>query len=212
MEDDLLREAIRALLQEKGDVAVEPTRQSGPIAYYKINDPVGKLALIMPGINHPSYSTDMPKTIMEKSEGYLRRFSYIVPNGTGVSVAAALDAINRDKKVDLNTASERILIGHSAGGAAVLRYLTTSGAGPFNKIYLLDPTPTVTSLPMSDCSNVLLIHNWRNWSSGQERRKAFNLLGKDIAKKGGVAEENIMNHMAILDEGLTRAAMGVLAV
>jgi hypothetical protein len=65
---------------------------------------------------------------------------------------------------------------------------------------------------MSDCSNVLIIHNWRNWSNGQERRKAFNLLGKDIAKKGGVAEENIMNHMAILDEGLRRASIGALAV
>jgi hypothetical protein len=209
MEDDLLREAIRALLQEKGEMIPMPKRLSGSIAYYKIKNPVGKIALIMPGINHPRYSPDMPKTVMEQAEGYLKDFSYVVPNGPGVSVAVALSAIDKDKQVDFNTTSERILIGHSAGGNNVLRYLAAGGGSMFRRIYLLDPTPSVTSLPPAIGAKTVLIHNYLNWSKPAERRTKFIELGKSIIASGGVAEENTMGHMAILDEGLRRAALGL---
>lgn len=226
MERDLLRATIQGLLQESDaqsgsdSQGKTPKKLTGTIAYYKIKDPVGKFALVMPGITHPSYSPDMPKTVMELCEDYLWDFSYAVPNGPAYSVAAALEAIKKDKKVDINAATELTLIGHSAGGANVLSYITSTGAAMFNRIYLLDPTPIVTSIPASAGSKSLLIHNAMNWSDTAGRRKNFLLLGKSITDAGGHSEESVQNrkdpkfltHMGILDIGLRQAALGKITV
>jgi hypothetical protein len=202
---DLLREAIKSILQEKGNIP-------DVVKHTRISDPAGKLVLIMPGIDNAYGISSMADYCKKRANELLpESVSYIIPRDYRVSVAMALGEIKKQNVADLDSAGELMLAGFSAGGGSSLSFMSRSGdASMFDKFYLMDPSPVVATLPAAIGAKTLMIHNWRNWSEGATKRKPnFDSLSKSINAAGGQAEETKLGHMAIFDEGLKRIAQGM---
>lgn len=206
MEDKTLRQLIRGILNEKGEI--RPTKYASIKHVYAPSDvPARKLLIISPGVDNAYGWTSAADHHAKEADTRLSDdIAYVVANNAGTPISGVMkDIATNDtlSKIDHIEA-----LGFSGGGNTLIKFMKSNpDAAKISKFYLADPywggDTSSATIPYAD--KVVLMYKPGNWSAKHSMTEKFKVMDKSVKSGGGSSISTSLGHVEILKDMLNKA-------
>ena len=208
MKDEILRDLIRGILNESGQIEFDKYPSISNV-YAPSDKPARKLLVISPGRDNAYEWKGKPAAPHHYQNAITLLnddIAIVVAKNSGTSIDSVLADIAKNDVLSKISTIE--LLGFSSGGNRVLHFMKSSGnAGKFSKFYLADPwwseTAQTASVPFA--SKTILMYRPKNWKNIAEMTAIFNVMRKSVESGGGTVIETDMLHPDILRAMISKA-------